>query len=658
MEQFPDVYEKLLVLKDRAESRAKRPLDIEFTVEDRKLYILQRRPLRMTFTATVRAMWDLVDEGKTSIQIASMIINNALEQSEKVLREGFHDYEILARGEPVTNSADSGILAFGVDSALEIARSGQDVILLRKRPYGETDVAVNHPHVRGVIRCDGNTTGHEAVSAVAYSKPYLINVVDTEGKPLIINDGDAVILNPESQISQYMGKRVFVDGETGVLGYTEADNFLEDRKTRKKLYIDWEYLRVQFDAQDYAALDYDALLDLHYEWELELEHYQDLEKIVRDEKIAIAEEDLLEAFGMYLSYLPERDRERTLCLKDVKVEDFEFEPRLRYKGKYLGREVLKIIRALMLCTTWRTHWIHEIMVHQARERGESENDVIRDIFLKNRTMSMLRSFESEGFHVMKSPNYHYLILASNFEYQQDPDYTNVGPETLNFAKKEMLAKQFLDYLEQVNPDVFGKVRMIEGEPPLGQGHARIISIGLSIPNKDFDLVCRYLRAYLDRTLLGLAADLDAMIPRDGFIPLFQLDPFFAPYPDFKVARRPEDSDGPGDLLLAFGECSFGEFDGTVYGKNGYDKLMAQVERFEEFVKKKGGNITLRPWQFEVDPYRRHSVIAAVGIRFDGREFSGVLSALKNFLEASKQGISLENIEEGFSETTHHSEDLS
>ncbi len=680
-EQFPDIHERLLMVGNQAEGRARRPLDIEFTVENRKLFILQRRALRMTFNATVRAMWDLVDEGKTSIQMASMIINNALEQPERVLREGFHDYEVLAHGQPITSSADCGILACGTESALELARRGEHVILLRRRPYGETDVAINHPGVRGIIRCDGNTTGHEAVSAVAYCKPYLIKVVDTEGRPLVVNGGGEMILNPESCICNYIGKRVFVDGERGILGYTEArdESVLEDRKVRKKLYVDWEYLREQFENAGYHRLNYDGLLDLHYRWELELLRLQELEKRLRANGSTVSgdvsEEELIRAFGTYLDYIPPRDRERALRLKDVEYGDFDFGPPLVYKGKNLGREVMKVLRTLMLCTTWRTHWVHEAMVVRARERGENENDVIRDIFLKNRTMSILRSFEEEGFHVMLGPDHHFLVLASNFEYEQDPDRINVGPGKLGFKEKEVLARQFLEYLRQVNPETAPKVRMVQGEPPLGQGHARIVSIGLSIPDEEFDLVCRYLRTFLDMVSsrkanpargqgqgwnqvrapdLQVRRPVDDVVPAEGFVHLYQLDPFFARYPDFRVARHTEKGKATGEFVLAFGECSFGEFDGVVYGKEGYDRLTGEVKRFEAFLAQPdrpgpeqsgpgqpvrgqsgsgrlGADSPVRPWQFEVDPYRRHSVIAAVGIRIPAAVLYDVLEALKKFL---------------------------
>ena len=631
-ERFPDIFELLMMVRDSAEARAKRPLDIEFTVENRKLFILQRRPLRMTFTATVRSMWDLVDTGKTSIQQASMIINNALEQPEQVLREGFNDYEVLARGEPITNSADSGVLVFGTEDALELAWQGKDVIMLRMRPYGETDVAVNHPHVRGIIRCDGNTTGHEAVSAVAYCKPYIINTVDVLGHSLIINQGDKVVINTESPVSRYIGRRVFVDGERGILGYTEAIDFLEDRRSRKKLYIDWEYVRERFEAVGYREFGYEALLDLHYQWELELDRYQTLDRKLREEKDnPPADEELLKAFATYLAYVPERDLERTLHLKEVRVEDFDFGSTLGYRGKQLDREVLKIIRALMLATTWRTHWVHEIMVSQARARGETENDVIRDIFLKNRTMSMLRSFEKEGFHVMKVPGHYYLILASNFEYNQDLDMCQVGTATLDFAEKEVLAHRFLTYLDEIDPKLSGEIRIIQGEPPLGQGHARIISFGLSIPDADFDLACRYLRTFLDSKPFESPDDLLGRIPQNGYVSLYEIDPFFAPHPDFKIAREAAGTGSPGDFLLAFGECSFGEFDGAVYGKEGYEKLTTKAECFEQFFRKRGEQVPLRPWQFEVDPYRRHSVIAAVGIRFANEGIRAVLEALKEFV---------------------------
>jgi len=631
-DRFSDIYDRLLIVREAFENLVKRPLDVEFTVENRKVYILQRRPLRMTFHATVRSMWDFVDEGKTNIQRASMIINKALEQREKVLRDGFHDYQIIARGEPITDSADSGILTFGTEEALILAQQGHDVILFRKRPYGETDVAVNHPRVRGIVRCDGNTTGHEAVSAVAYSKPYLINLLDISGKPMIVSHNGTLTVNPDTMLHRYIGKTVFVDCERGILGYTEAKDFLEDRKSRKKLYVDWEFVKEQFDEGNYTAWDYEDLLELHYKWELELLQYQRIEKHLRAHDISIPENELVAAFNTYLSYLPERDRQRALRLKDVSVEDFDFGPTLIYRGKNLGKEVLKILRTLMLCTTWRTHWVHEIMVAQARSRGETENDVIRDIFLKNRTMSLVHGFEEEGFHLMRVPDHFYLILASNFEYGQDLDKVDIGPDSMNYAEKEKLAGEFVDYLQSVNPEISSKVRTVQGEPPLGEGHARIISIGLAIPNGDFDLICRYLRSFLDQKQNADKSNLELRIPKDEFIELYQIDPFFATRPDLRITQKSEESQRNTDYFLTFGDCSFGEFDGQVYGKEDYDRLLLQVKDFEGYLQKAGKDLAVRPWQFEVDPYRRHSVIAAVGIRFDKNDFAGVMEGLKEFLE--------------------------
>uniref|UniRef100_A0A832EB41 Pyruvate phosphate dikinase AMP/ATP-binding domain-containing protein n=1 Tax=Desulfacinum infernum TaxID=35837 RepID=A0A832EB41_9BACT len=631
--RFPDIYELLMTVRDRLETRAKRPLDVEFTVEDRKLYILQRRPLRMTFSATARAMWDLVDEGKTTIQMASLIINTALEQPEKMLKEGFSNYEVLAVGEPITDTADRGVLVFGTEEALEAAREGRAVIMLRKRPYGETDLAVNHPRVRGIIRCDGNVTGHEAVSAVAYSKPYLINVTDVHGRPLVLVDEDRIELNPECTLAAYMGREVFVDGERGIVGFTPCQDYLVDRKIRKKLYVDWEYLREQFDRAGYHELDYETLLDVHYQMELELAHYQRLETRLKEGDRSVSEKELMHAFATYLIYIPEKDRERTLVLKDVNVDQFDLGPPLVYRGHRLGEEVLKILRALMLCTTWRTHWVHEIMVEKAKERGEGESDVIRDIFIKNRTMSVVKEFEAEGFHLMRVPHYYYLIFASNFEYDQDLDSIQINPGLMKYTEKEILARNFLAYLKQINPRLTERLRLIQGEPPLGQGHARIVSIGLAVPDEDFDVVCRYLRTFLDQTKHGCPMTLQSAVPEGDFVDLYHVDPVFAPYPEFRIMRE-KGGGNPGaqaGYVIAFGRCSFGEFDGVVYGRDEYEKLCRKVRNFEMFLRSKGIEGAVRPWQFEVDPYRRHSVIAAVGIWVEPHRLGQVVSRLKEFL---------------------------
>jgi hypothetical protein len=236
---------------------------------------------------------------------------------------------------------------------------------------------------------------------------------------------------------------------------------------------------------------------------------------------------------------------------------------------------------------------------------------------------------------MKAPGYYYLILASNFEYGQDLDRVPIGPEALDYIEKEELARRFMSYLEETNPGLCGRTRMVQGEPPLGQGHARIISIGLSVPQRELGLVCRYLRAFLDQSKGDSQRDLRSKIPEGEFTELYLLDPFFAPFTEFRISREVVGTDATGDYLITFGGCSYGEFGGSVYGKEDYENLMEQVRGFEAYVRNSGGNAAVRPWQFEVDPYRRHSVIAAVGIRFNRDALGEVLDSLKRFLAGAK-----------------------
>jgi hypothetical protein len=625
----PSIYELLLLVRNVFETRAKRPLDIEFTVETGRLFLLQRRPMRTTSSATVRAMWDMLDEGKTSIQLASMAINQALSQPEKALREDFTDFQVLAAGEPITENADAGVLVFGSEAALELASRGEEVILLRRRTFGEGDLAVNHPLVRGIVRVDGHTTSHEAVSAVAYGKPYLIKAKDVYGKPLLLSIGEETILNPESIVSSFIGRKVFLDGEKGILGYARSSDFLEDRRIRKKLYVDWEYLKEQFDAGGYKNCGYPELLDVHYEWEMELENCRAMEsRLANGLEVPIVE--LMHAFDTWLRCFRSADRIKAMRLKEVKAEDFELGPPLVYHGSDLRGEVLKIVSTLMLSTTWWTHWIHEMLVEKARARGDTENDVIRDINLKNRSMSLLAEFEKEGFHLMKTPGFSFLVLASNFEYEQDLDSVQVGPGTLNYMEKDLLAQRFVEYLQVVNEPLGKLVRIIRGEPPLGQGHARIVSIGLAIPQADFALACRYLRTFLD-SKQGRPADALSLVPETGFVELYQLDPFFAAHPEFRLTRQIHREESAWEIFLSFGDCSFGEFEGQYYGKDEYDKLNLEVDRFQSHLRKRAIDLPLRPWHFEIDPYRRHSLIAATGVRFSQNLLGRVMEELREFL---------------------------
>jgi hypothetical protein len=568
----------------------------------------------------------MIDEGKTSIQLASLAINQALAQPEKGLREDFTDFELLASGEPVTDCADAGVLAFGSEAALELAEEGRDVILLRKDIFGQGDLAVNHPRVRGIVRVDGHTTSHEAVSAVAY----LIKTRDARGAPLILVREEGAVLNPESIVSSFIGKNVFLDGERGILGYTDSSGFLEDRRLKNRLYVDWEYLKEQFNAGAYENCDYPDLLDVHYEWELELESYTEMEKQLCT-GVKISEIRLLHTFDTWLRCFRNGDRIKAMRLKEVRAEDFEPGPPLAYHGNDLPGEVRKIISTLKLSTTWWTHWIHEILVKKALSRGETENDVIRDINLKNRTMSLLSNFAKEGFHLMKTPGCSFLVFASNFEYQQNLDSVQVGPSALDYMEKDLLAQRFMHYLESVDEPLGRRIRVINGEPPLGQGHARIVSVGLAAPEADFALMCRYLRIFLDRRTTERPADVASLVPETGFVELYQIDPFFASRPEFRLTRQLRDQSAARELFLSFGDCSFGEYDGKIYGKEEYDSLNVEVDRFQGHLQKKGAAMELRPWNFEVDPFRRHSLIAATGVRFSEGLLGRVIEELKDFL---------------------------
>ncbi|SPF43006.1 hypothetical protein SBDP1_430001 [Syntrophobacter sp. SbD1] len=86
-----------------------------------------------------------------------------------------------------------------------------------------------------------------------------------------------------------------------------------------------------------------------------------------------------------------------------------------------------------------------------------------------------------------------------------------------------------------------------------------------------------------------------------------------------------------ELFLSFGDCSFGEFEGQYYGKDEYDSLSLKVDRFQDYLKNKAADLPLRPWHFEIDPYRRHSLIAATGVRFSHNLLGQVLKELREFL---------------------------
>ncbi|QYR19483.1 pyruvate, phosphate dikinase [Paenibacillus sp. sptzw28] len=169
-EEMPDVYEQLSRVANGLELHYKDMQDIEFTVENGKLYLLQTRGGKRNAQAALKIAVDLVTEGLLRKEDALNRIEAA--HLDQLLHRGIDEAavkDLLATGLPASPGAAAGQIVFDADTAEEWARSGKQVILVRPETTPEDIHGVLA--AEGILTSRGGMTSHAAVVARGMGKP-------------------------------------------------------------------------------------------------------------------------------------------------------------------------------------------------------------------------------------------------------------------------------------------------------------------------------------------------------------------------------------------------------------------------------------------------------------------------------------------------------
>lgn len=200
---LPEVYSELLDVSRRLERHYGDVQDIEFTVEDGRLYILQTRAAQRTAQAAVRAAVDMVEEGLIDIAMALVRVrpDDVAQLLHKQVAPGLNP-EVIARGLPASPGAASGQIVFSAAVAEKWAAQGRSVILVR-RETSPDDIGGMHAAV-GILTSRGGMTSHAAVVARGMGKCCVVGaadiVVDEVQRCFTVNErvfkeGDQLTLN-------------------------------------------------------------------------------------------------------------------------------------------------------------------------------------------------------------------------------------------------------------------------------------------------------------------------------------------------------------------------------------------------------------------------------------------------------------------------------
>ncbi|RKY04206.1 pyruvate, phosphate dikinase [Candidatus Poribacteria bacterium] len=213
-EIMPDVYKQLMEVCEKLERHYKDMQDIEFTVQEGKLYLLQTRTGKRTGLAAVKIAVDMVREGLIDEEEALLRVDPmALDQLLHPMIDPNAQVNVITKGLPASPGAAVGRVVFSAKDAEEWAARGEKVILVRPETSPE-DIGGMHA-AQGILTSRGGMTSHAAVVARGMGKPCVVGageiLVDEGSKEFRV--GDIVVKE---------GDYITIDGSTGNVILGEA----------------------------------------------------------------------------------------------------------------------------------------------------------------------------------------------------------------------------------------------------------------------------------------------------------------------------------------------------------------------------------------------------------------------------------------------------
>lgn len=300
-ESLPLVYEQFVHVAHILEEHYKDMQDIEFTIEKKKLYLLQTRIGKRTAEASIQIAVDLVEEGVITKEEALMRIEP--EQIDQLLHPRFSDdgcrkANLLTKGLPASPGAASGRIYFDADEVKKAVLNGEQALLVRTETSPEDIEGMIH--AQGILTSRGGMTSHAAVVARGM------------GKCCIAGCHDVTISDDQMSIGEQVFKKgdfISLDGSTGCVyqGIVEkSDSVLSPAFDQIMLWAD-EFRKLEIRTN--ADTVHDATIALKFGAEgiglCRTEHmFFAPERILNMRKmiLAISEDERKEALKTLLTY--------------------------------------------------------------------------------------------------------------------------------------------------------------------------------------------------------------------------------------------------------------------------------------------------------------------------------------------------------------------
>ena len=209
-EEMPEVYEEFASIAQELEKHYKDMQDMEFTIENGKLFILQTRNGKRTARAAVKVAVDLVNENMISKEEAVLMVEP--KQLDALLHPTFtaqslKSGKVVATGLAASPGAGTGKIYFNATDVIENKKKGIDSLLVRLETSPEDIEGMNSS--KGVLTIRGGMTSHAAVVARG------MGICCVSGaSSIVINEEEKTLKMPDGTIYKE-GDYLSIDGSTG-----------------------------------------------------------------------------------------------------------------------------------------------------------------------------------------------------------------------------------------------------------------------------------------------------------------------------------------------------------------------------------------------------------------------------------------------------------
>jgi pyruvate, orthophosphate dikinase len=202
-EVMPTIFKELDKVRERLETHYRDMQDVEFTVQQGKLWMLQTRTGKRTAPAALKIAVDMVNQGLIDkTEAIRRIEPGSLDQLLHPTLDPKAKTTVLARGLPASPGAASGAIAFSADEAEKRANAGENVILVRIETSPE-DIHGMHA-ARGILTTRGGMTSHAAVVARGMGRACVAGAGDLRidykagtltARDIVVRDGETITLD-------------------------------------------------------------------------------------------------------------------------------------------------------------------------------------------------------------------------------------------------------------------------------------------------------------------------------------------------------------------------------------------------------------------------------------------------------------------------------